>query len=85
MINVCPNDSAHYFLSVFRPCADEASREKERLEEKQRAARKERSKNEEEWSTRWGNACTCMTYIVVSSVSCWSALKYQVLLQRGDI
>ncbi|XP_029579294.1 oxysterol-binding protein-related protein 2 [Salmo trutta] len=32
---------------------DEASREKERLEEKQRSARKDRSKDEEEWSTRW--------------------------------
>uniref|UniRef100_A0A6Q2XN55 Oxysterol-binding protein n=1 Tax=Esox lucius TaxID=8010 RepID=A0A6Q2XN55_ESOLU len=32
---------------------DEASREKERLEEKQRSARKHRSKEEEEWSTRW--------------------------------
>lgn len=41
---------------MFCPCADEASREKERLEEKQRAARKERAKHEEEWSTRWGNA-----------------------------
>ncbi|XP_006639683.1 oxysterol-binding protein-related protein 2b [Lepisosteus oculatus] len=30
-----------------------ASREKERLEEKQRAARKERAKSEEEWSPRW--------------------------------
>ncbi|XP_030590340.1 oxysterol-binding protein-related protein 2-like [Archocentrus centrarchus] len=32
---------------------DEASIEKERLEEKQRAARKERAKTDEEWSTRW--------------------------------
>ncbi|XP_070766535.1 oxysterol-binding protein-related protein 2b [Enoplosus armatus] len=32
---------------------DEASKEKERLEEKQRAARKGRAKNDEEWSTRW--------------------------------
>uniref|UniRef100_A0A3Q2ZSN1 Oxysterol-binding protein n=1 Tax=Kryptolebias marmoratus TaxID=37003 RepID=A0A3Q2ZSN1_KRYMA len=32
---------------------DLASAEKERLEEKQRAARRERSKDEEEWSTRW--------------------------------
>ncbi|CAL9703296.1 unnamed protein product [Knipowitschia caucasica] len=32
---------------------DTASLEKERLEEKQRVARKERSKDEEEWSTRW--------------------------------
>ncbi|XP_042265622.1 oxysterol-binding protein-related protein 2-like [Thunnus albacares] len=32
---------------------DDASREKERLEEKQRAARKERAKNDEEWSTSW--------------------------------
>uniref|UniRef100_A0A8C2E2T1 Oxysterol-binding protein n=2 Tax=Cyprinus carpio TaxID=7962 RepID=A0A8C2E2T1_CYPCA len=32
---------------------DTASREKERLEEKQRAARRERAKDEEEWSTRW--------------------------------
>lgn len=31
---------------------DEASTQKERLEEKQRAARKERAKNDEEWSTR---------------------------------
>ncbi|XP_058846999.1 oxysterol-binding protein-related protein 2-like isoform X2 [Acipenser ruthenus] len=30
-----------------------ASREKERLEEKQRGARKERAKNEDEWKTRW--------------------------------
>lgn len=34
---------------------DEASTEKERLEEKQRAARKERAKNDEEWPTRWDN------------------------------
>ncbi|KAM4563825.1 oxysterol-binding protein-related protein 2-like isoform 1-T2 [Odontesthes bonariensis] len=32
---------------------DEASKEKERLEVKQRAARKERSKHDDEWSTRW--------------------------------
>ncbi|XP_029519987.1 oxysterol-binding protein-related protein 2-like isoform X1 [Oncorhynchus nerka] len=32
---------------------DQASREKARLEEKQRSARKDRSKDEEEWSTRW--------------------------------
>nr|XP_057907366.1 oxysterol-binding protein-related protein 2-like [Doryrhamphus excisus]XP_057907367.1 oxysterol-binding protein-related protein 2-like [Doryrhamphus excisus]XP_057907368.1 oxysterol-binding protein-related protein 2-like [Doryrhamphus excisus] len=32
---------------------DTASAEKERLEEKQRVARRERSKDEEEWSTRW--------------------------------
>lgn len=32
---------------------DTASKEKERLEEKQRAARKERSKGDEEWPTRW--------------------------------
>ncbi|CAL8235270.1 unnamed protein product [Boreogadus saida] len=32
---------------------DGAMTEKERLEDKQRAARKERSKEEEEWSTRW--------------------------------
>uniref|UniRef100_A0A8D3DV73 Oxysterol-binding protein n=1 Tax=Scophthalmus maximus TaxID=52904 RepID=A0A8D3DV73_SCOMX len=32
---------------------DEASREKERLEEKQRLARTERAKSEDEWSTRW--------------------------------
>ncbi|XP_077369536.1 oxysterol-binding protein-related protein 2-like [Festucalex cinctus] len=32
---------------------DSASAEKERLEEKQRAARRERSKDEEEWYTRW--------------------------------
>ncbi|XP_013857236.1 oxysterol-binding protein-related protein 2 [Austrofundulus limnaeus] len=32
---------------------DEASREKERLEEKQRAARKDRAKLNEEWRTRW--------------------------------
>ncbi|XP_075882281.1 oxysterol-binding protein-related protein 2-like isoform X1 [Nelusetta ayraudi] len=32
---------------------NEASQEKERLEDKQRAARKERAKNDEEWSTRW--------------------------------
>lgn len=32
---------------------DTASREKERLEEKQRSARKERAKDEQEWSTRW--------------------------------
>ncbi|KAL7396122.1 hypothetical protein ABVT39_000792 [Epinephelus coioides] len=32
---------------------DLASEEKKRLEEKQRAARKNRSKNDEEWKTRW--------------------------------
>ncbi|CAB1445515.1 unnamed protein product [Pleuronectes platessa] len=32
---------------------DEATKEKERLEEKQRTARKERAKNEDEWSTQW--------------------------------
>uniref|UniRef100_A0A452HNE9 Oxysterol-binding protein n=2 Tax=Gopherus agassizii TaxID=38772 RepID=A0A452HNE9_9SAUR len=32
---------------------DLASKEKERLEEKQRAARKERAKDEVEWRTRW--------------------------------
>ncbi|XP_036679431.1 oxysterol-binding protein-related protein 1 isoform X1 [Balaenoptera musculus] len=32
---------------------DQASEEKKRLEEKQRAARKSRSKSEEEWKTRW--------------------------------
>ncbi|NXG32152.1 OSBL2 protein, partial [Dromaius novaehollandiae] len=32
---------------------DLASKEKERLEEKQRAARKERAKDEVEWQTRW--------------------------------
>uniref|UniRef100_A0A8C1Z5U8 Oxysterol-binding protein n=1 Tax=Cyprinus carpio TaxID=7962 RepID=A0A8C1Z5U8_CYPCA len=32
---------------------DEASIEKERLEEKQRASRKERAKDGEDWSTRW--------------------------------
>uniref|UniRef100_A0A7M4ECA4 Oxysterol-binding protein n=1 Tax=Crocodylus porosus TaxID=8502 RepID=A0A7M4ECA4_CROPO len=32
---------------------DLASKEKERLEEKQRAARKERAKDEAEWQTRW--------------------------------
>uniref|UniRef100_A0A8C8JD18 Oxysterol-binding protein n=1 Tax=Oncorhynchus tshawytscha TaxID=74940 RepID=A0A8C8JD18_ONCTS len=32
---------------------DQASREKARLEEKQRSAQKDRSKDEEEWSTRW--------------------------------
>lgn len=32
---------------------DLASKEKERLEEKQRAARKERAKDESEWKTRW--------------------------------
>ncbi|KAI1233489.1 hypothetical protein IHE44_0004670 [Lamprotornis superbus] len=32
---------------------DMASKEKERLEEKQRAARKERAKDEVEWHTRW--------------------------------
>ncbi|KAK7929100.1 hypothetical protein WMY93_005495 [Mugilogobius chulae] len=37
---------------------DAASSEKERLEEKQRAARKERSRDEEEWSTRWFNLGT---------------------------
>lgn len=38
-----------YFFIVF---IDAASKEKERLEEKQRASRKERSKEEEEWTTR---------------------------------
>ncbi|RVE70222.1 hypothetical protein OJAV_G00062870 [Oryzias javanicus] len=37
---------------------DEASKEKERLEEKQRSARKERAKNDEEWSTRWFHLST---------------------------
>ncbi|XP_040840745.1 oxysterol-binding protein-related protein 1 isoform X2 [Ochotona curzoniae] len=32
---------------------DQASEEKKRLEEKQRAARKNRSKSEEDWKTRW--------------------------------
>ncbi|XP_045234236.2 oxysterol-binding protein-related protein 1 isoform X3 [Macaca fascicularis] len=32
---------------------DQASEEKKRLEEKQRAARKSRSKSEEDWKTRW--------------------------------
>lgn len=32
---------------------DQASEEKKRLEEKQRAARKTRSKSEEDWKTRW--------------------------------
>jgi hypothetical protein len=32
---------------------DEASREKERLEQKQRESRKERAKSQEEWSTRY--------------------------------
>lgn len=41
---------------LYFAIADEASTEKERLEEKQRAARKERAKNDEEWSTRWVNA-----------------------------
>ena len=55
----------HFELSVLPPAGclrslltwfyfafvDDASTEKERLEEKQRAARKERAKNE--WSTRW--------------------------------
>lgn len=34
---------------------DQASEEKKRLEEKQRAARKNRSKSEEDWQTRWFN------------------------------
>ncbi|XP_034447025.1 oxysterol-binding protein-related protein 2-like [Hippoglossus hippoglossus] len=37
---------------------DSANTEKERLEEKQRTARRERSKDEEEWSTRWFNLGT---------------------------
>ncbi|XP_040294635.1 oxysterol-binding protein-related protein 2 [Bufo bufo] len=32
---------------------DQAGKEKERLEEKQRAARRERAKTSEEWNTRW--------------------------------
>lgn len=32
---------------------DQASKEKERLEEKQRASRRERAKTNEEWNTRW--------------------------------
>lgn len=38
--------------SVFKFLLDLASKEKERLEEKQRAARKERAKDEAEWQTR---------------------------------
>lgn len=44
-----------YFASnqlVFKCFLDVASKEKERLEEKQRAARKERAKDEVEWHTR---------------------------------
>uniref|UniRef100_A0AAY4DSL7 Oxysterol-binding protein n=1 Tax=Denticeps clupeoides TaxID=299321 RepID=A0AAY4DSL7_9TELE len=37
---------------------DKASKEKERLEEKQRAARKDRARDEEDWSTRWFNSGT---------------------------
>lgn len=50
--------SAFLFLfckvtNLFLTCLlDVASKEKERLEEKQRAARKERAKDEVEWHTR---------------------------------
>uniref|UniRef100_A0A3Q3FI91 Oxysterol-binding protein n=1 Tax=Labrus bergylta TaxID=56723 RepID=A0A3Q3FI91_9LABR len=37
---------------------DAANTEKERLEEKQRASRRERSKDKEEWSTRWFKMAT---------------------------
>lgn len=46
------NPNIWFLWLCVRVCADEASREKERLEEKQRAARKERAKDGEEWSTR---------------------------------
>ena len=49
-----PNSSIFIPHHVWCHClVDAASLEKERLEEKQRSARKERSKDEEEWSTRW--------------------------------
>lgn len=49
---------------VFFAFVDEASTEKERLEEKQRAARKERAKNDEEWSTRWVNGALLSPLLV---------------------
>lgn len=39
-------------LFLLKCLLDVASKEKERLEEKQRAARKERAKDEVEWQTR---------------------------------
>ncbi|RXM94529.1 Vitamin K-dependent gamma-carboxylase [Acipenser ruthenus] len=48
-----PTDPAS--LGVFRFLFALASREKERLEEKQRGARKERAKNEDEWKTSHDN------------------------------
>ncbi|XP_077583515.1 oxysterol-binding protein-related protein 2-like [Stigmatopora nigra] len=52
---VAPTDCRHRpdIRAMESGDLDTASVEKERLEEKQRAARKERSKEEEEWSTRW--------------------------------
>lgn len=48
--------SKNHFYSVTRLLfTDTASHEKERLEEKQRASRRERSKDEEEWTTRWAS------------------------------
>lgn len=39
---------------------DQASEEKKRLEEKQRAARKNRSKSEEDWKTRCAEGLGCV-------------------------
>lgn len=54
-----PFFSAFFFVSILinnlfllKCLLDVASKEKERLEEKQRAARKERAKDEVEWQTR---------------------------------
>lgn len=41
-----------YNFSIDVLTLDQASEEKKRLEEKQRAARKTRSKSEEDWKTR---------------------------------
>uniref|UniRef100_A0A7N6F5J8 Oxysterol-binding protein n=1 Tax=Anabas testudineus TaxID=64144 RepID=A0A7N6F5J8_ANATE len=63
---MCLNELEHGMEAVLAPTdcrfrpdiramenGDIGNKEKERLEEKQRAARKERAKNDEEWSTRW--------------------------------
>lgn len=53
---LCSLCSAFFILPsnqfLFKCFLDVASKEKERLEEKQRAARKERAKDEVEWHTR---------------------------------
>lgn len=43
---------------------DQASEEKKRLEEKQRAARKNRSKSEEDWKTRCVTSSVWLSHLV---------------------